>query len=254
VSELQLLDPANVSILFLGFLLGGILKGATGAGLPIIAIPVIASVFDIRVAVILVAFPNFFTNLWQIIKYRRENSQPRLTIKFAIAGSLGTAVGTVLLAFLPIAILSLFAALTIIFYVALRLRRPSFKLPLITAIRWSYPVGIVAGLLQGALGLSAPVSITFLHSVQLGREAFIISISVFFAVVSLVQVPLQFLLGVSNLTIVLLGLLALIPSLIGLPIGDRIGKRMKAATFDRLIVVLLLALAVKISFDAIVAL
>jgi len=31
VSELQLLAPVNVSILFVGFLLGGILKGATGA-------------------------------------------------------------------------------------------------------------------------------------------------------------------------------------------------------------------------------
>lgn len=251
--ELQLSDPVNVAILFVGLLLGGILKGATGAGLPIIAVPVIASVYDIRVAVILLVVPNFFSNLWQIIKYRSDNHEPVLTRNFAIAGGLGAAFGTVLLAFLPLAMLSLLAAFTIILYVVLRLIRPSFKLPLSTANRWVYPIGVIAGSLQGALGLSAPISITFLHSIQLGRETFIITISVFFAMMSLIQVPVQLFLGLTTVTLALMSLFALIPILIGLPIGDQIGKRMNAATFDKIILSLLVVLAIKICVDAIAA-
>jgi len=253
MSELQLSDPVNIAILFVGLLLGGVLKGATGAGLPIIAIPVIASVFDIRVAVVLLAIPNFFTNLWQIILYRRHNTEPVFTRNFAIAGGLGAALGTSALAFMPLAMLSFLTASTIILYVVLRVKRPSFKLPLRTASRWVYPVGVVAGVLQGALGLSAPLSITFVHSIQLGREIFIITISVFFAVMSVIQVPVQIWLGLSKPSIVLLGLLALIPCLIGLPIGDYIGKRMNAAVFDKVILALLVVLAIKICIDAIAA-
>ena len=37
----------------MGLFLGAVLKGATGAGLPIVAIPTIAGFYDVRVAVVL---------------------------------------------------------------------------------------------------------------------------------------------------------------------------------------------------------
>lgn len=246
----QLSDPTSIAILCFGLFLGGVLKGATGAGLPIIAIPFIASVFDIRVAVVVLVVPNFFINLWQMFKFRSSNTQPELSRNFAFAGFLGAGIGTVLLAFLPVTVLGLLAAVTVLAYVVLRIAKPTFKLSLAVAKRFVYPVGIVAGSLQGALGLSSPLSITFMHSIKLERETFIYSISVFFAVLSLMQLPVQLWFGLSTVKLALLSTLALIPMLIGLYVGDYFGKRMKPALFDATILCLLVIVALKLIFDA----
>lgn len=251
MTELHLSDPGSFALLCLGLMLGGVLKGATGAGLPVIAVPVIASVFDIRFAVILLVVPNFFTNLWQIIQYRCDNDEPVLTRNFAIAGAVGSGLGTLLLAYLPLAVLSLLAACTVVFYVLLRLLKPSFKLAIGTAKRWVYPVGVAAGSLQGALGISSPISITFLHSIRLRRETFIFTVSVFFAMMSVIQVPVQLWLGLTTVKFAFLSTLALLPILIGLPIGNWFGKRMNAAAFDITILCLLVILAIKMSLDAV---
>lgn len=246
-------ELSSLVVLAAGLLLGGVLKGATGAGLPIIAVPFTASVFDIRFAVILLVVPIFFSNLWQIVKYRNSNIEPVLTRRFALAGALGAGLGTGLLAALSLAVLNLLAASIVVVYVLLRLIQPSFKLPVESATRLAYPVGTVAGSLQGALGLSAPVSVTFIHSVKLGREPFIFTMSAYFAVMSIVQVPVQLWLNLTSLKLILLSFLAIIPILIGLPIGERIGKHMSAEAFDRTIFVLLIVLAMKLIFDGVSA-
>lgn len=249
MSEIALADPLSLIVLFLGLMCGAILKGATGAGLPIFAIPAIASVFDIRVAVILLTVPNFFTNLWQIIQYRGANTEPAFTANFAIAGAIGAGVGTFLLAWLPLAVLSFMAAAAVIAYVLLRVLRPSFKVPLETAKRVVFPVGSIAGALQGALGLSSPISITFMHSIKLPREQFILTMSVYFAMMSVIQVPVQLMLGLSSFNLAAMSLLALLPILVGLPVGTWVGKRMNAAAFDKTILCVLIILALKMIFD-----
>jgi uncharacterized membrane protein YfcA len=44
----MIFDPITIVAIFLAFALGGVLKGATGAGAPIITIPVIAAFYDHR--------------------------------------------------------------------------------------------------------------------------------------------------------------------------------------------------------------
>lgn len=244
-------EPGLVELAFLcaGLLLGAVLKGATGAGLPIIAVPFIASIFDIRFAVILLVLPNLLTNAWQILKYWRHNTQPLLCWRFAIAGAVGAGIGTAALAILSVPALSMLAVFVIVAYIMLRLFQPHFKVSSEQALRWVYPVGSVAGVLQGAIGLSSPISITFMHSTRQTRETFIFIMSVYFAVMSVVQIPTQIVLGLTNWKLLALSLLAMIPIGIGLPIGDWIGKRMSSAVFDVTILILLAALAVKISSD-----
>lgn len=254
VSDQMLTDPLNLAILFVGLMLAGVLKGAAGAGVAIIAIPVVASVYDIRVAVVLMVLPNFFTNLWQIIGYWKHNTEPAITYKFAACGAIGAGLGTALLAVLPISALGFLAASMVLIYVALRLAKGNFRIPVAVAHKWVYVVGTFAGSLQGAMGLSAPVSITFMHSMQLGRDTFIFAMSVFFAMMSVMQFPVQIGLGLTSVKFSLFSMLAMIPILIGLPIGSWIGRRMNAATFDKTILCLLIVLALKMINDSLAAL
>ena len=59
-------DPLIIIAILVAFSLGGILKGATGAGAPIITIPVIAAFYDVRIAVIIMVIPNLLTNIGQL--------------------------------------------------------------------------------------------------------------------------------------------------------------------------------------------
>lgn len=243
-------DPSTLAILSIGLFFGAVLKGATGVGLPLIAIPTIAAVYDVRIAVVMLVIPNFCTNFWQIRKLREHNLDSNFARNFALSGIVGAGVGTVLLAFLPLTILNGIIALIVIAYIALRLLRPEFDLSTSVMRKWEMVAGSSAGLLQGAVGLSAPITITFLHSCRLPRQTFIFIASLFFASMSLIQLPLQLALGLMTQDLIILSILALIPIWIGLPVGERIGRKLSPAVFDRTILILLGLLAVKMLADA----
>ena len=57
---------------FLSLGSGGILKGATGAGAPIIAVLDLAILFDVPTAMPIFSLPNLFANISQAWTFRRE--------------------------------------------------------------------------------------------------------------------------------------------------------------------------------------
>ena len=46
--------------------LGGILKGATGAGAPVLAVPALVLMFDVHFAILIMIVPNIVTNSFQV--------------------------------------------------------------------------------------------------------------------------------------------------------------------------------------------
>jgi len=254
LSSLQLNDPTGLLIIFVGLLIGSIIKGATGAGLPIVAIPTIAAVYDVRVAVVLLVVPNLITNSWQIYKYKSYNLDNYFARNFAIAGFIGAGIGTLLLAYLPLGVLNILIAVIVFSYVVRRLLRPEFQLAMKTMQRWVFVMGTSAGVLQGAIGLSAPITITFLHAGKLPRNTFVFVASLFFAVMCLIQLPLQLALGLMTWKLAVLSTLVLIPIIIGLPVGEHIGRKISSVVFDRLILLLLTVLATKMLVEAMLTL
>lgn len=242
---ISLSDPFGLAAIALGLFLGGILKGATGAGMPVLAVPVIAAFYDVRVAVVVLVIPNLLTNLWQVNKYRRENRHPVFTRRFAVWGFLGAGLGTVMLVKLPLAALNIMLALIILGYVGLRLARPAFRLPMTHAVRFAGIAGFCGGVLQGAVGLSAPIALSFTNAIRFERVVFIFTISVFFAALCLAQIPLQIWFGVLTLDVAMVSAVALVPLFAGLPLGDFLGKRMNDRVFDRAILILLTLLALR---------
>ena len=219
--------------------------------MPVIAIPFIAAFYDVRFAVALMVIPNFVTNLWQIKNYRIHDLDNNLATTFAISGIVGAGIGTLLLAYLPMTLLELLIAFIVFMYIILKFRSPEFHLPMHTILKWAGPSGTCAGVLQGAIGLSAPIAITFLHAARLPRPTFIYVVSLFFAGMCIIQLPLQAILGLMTWEIATLSIIALIPIAIGLPIGEWIGKKLSPVVFDRLILALLTVLACKMLFDAV---
>ncbi len=229
---------------------GGVLKGATGAGAPILAVPALAAFFDVRFAVIVMLVPNVSTNIFQAWRFRDDMPEWGLMVPLIIGGMIGVAFGTLALKGFSTETLSLVMAGAVFFYVGLRLAKPHWRLGMALARRLAFPAGLAAGALQGAAGLSAPVSITFLNAMGMKRESFIAGISAFFACFTAVQIVTVALNGLYRPHEIFYSIFALLPVSLAMPLGARLAKRISPATLDRVILATLCVIALKLVGDA----
>lgn len=241
-------DPVIIVAIFIAFALGGILKGATGAGAPIVTIPVMAAFYDVRIAVIIMVIPNLLTNIGQLYQFRKTILPRFFTISFALGGGVGAFLGTILLVNLPIKILTLSVASIVIIYILLKLIVPSWKLNYIKAKKLVFLMGAGGGILQGSAGLSAPISITFLNSMKLERNQFIPTISVYFGVMSIFQMPTLYYYDFLNLETIIMSCISTIVLMAFMPFGSWIAKSVSKDSFDKITLILLGFIALRIIY------
>ena len=241
-------DPVIIVAIFIAFALGGILKGATGAGAPIVTIPVMAAFYDVRIAVIIMVIPNLLTNIGQLYQFRKTILPRFFTISFALGGGIGAFLGTILLVNLPIKILTLSVASIVIIYILLKLIVPSWKLNYIKAKKLVFLMGAGGGILQGSAGLSAPISITFLNSMKLERNQFIPTISVYFGVMSIFQMPTLYFYDFLNLETIIMSCISTIVLMAFMPFGSWIAKSVSKDSFDKITLILLGFIALRIIY------
>lgn len=240
-----------ILIVIIGFVLGGILKGATGVGAPLIAVPLLAAAVDVRFAIVVFSIPNLVPNIWQVWAYRRTLLPAGFIARFVISGMAGGALGTWLLAQIHTDWLVLGVAGALVLYIVLRLARPGWVLGYERARGLAPIAGGLAGLMQTAAGLSAPVSITFLNAMRLRRETFMPTASAFFVGLGVVQLPLLIRFGLLDGKMAVLSAGALVPLVAGMPVGAWLGRRMSPVLFDRIILGVLSILAAKLLWDGV---
>jgi uncharacterized protein len=240
----------EVLVVVLCLAVGGVLKGATGAGAPILAVPALTAMFDVRFAIVVLCMPNLLTNAWQAWRFR-EHLPPGPFTAFLVGGGIvGVCLGTWVLSIVPVDKLSFLVALAVGFYVVMRLAKPHWKIEMAQASRLALPVGLAAGFLQGTAGLSAPISLTFLNAVRPERPTFVAVISLLFTAFGAVQTVALSASGLISRTDFAYSILALAPIWAAMPLGVFLAKRLSPAAFDRFILVILSALALKLLIDA----
>lgn len=238
-----------IIIVGIAFALGGILKGATGVGAPLLAVPLLALMFNLPFAIAIFTFPNVLPNIWQSWAYRKDRLPPGFVVSFTLAGGLGAAIGTFVLTRTAPETLSLGLACIILVYVVFRLINPSWGLGFRLGMWLSAPAGLIAGILQAAAGLSAPVSITFLNALHLERGQFISTISMFFVSLGLVQIPMLISYGYLTPANILLSLAALVPLVAGMPLGSLLARHISRERFNQILLVILTVLSVKLMLE-----
>lgn len=241
------MDFQSIVVMALALAAGAVVKGATGMGLPLVALPVLTAVFGLQHAVGLMTIPLIVTNVWQVWRFRGEARAPQLGFMpwFLVAGAVGIGIGTWALTTLPERVLVLGLGIILLAYVALRMATPHWSLSLAMARKLGPLAGVAGGAMQGATGISAPVGVTFIHSMNLDRTAHIYAVSAMFLTFSIVQLPALWAAGVMQPLWMVQGLLALIPILLFMPIGQWISGRLSRSAFDRMILIFLGAMGIK---------
>lgn len=244
-------DPVALITIIAALALGGLLKGVIGMGAPVVAVPIMSAFIDVRLAVVIMVVPNLVTNLWQLWAFRHALLRGWFTPVNTIASGVGAIIGTWFLVGLPVDVLTICVAGAVIAYVALRLFHPDFALSMSVAQYLAAPAGIAAGILQGAAGISAPVSVSFLNAIKINRETFIATISAGFVGMSLIQVPMLVGYGFLNLKVAAVGILCLIPLFLFMRLGGLLAQNFSPAIFDRAILIVLSLLATRLIWSVI---
>lgn len=245
-------DYGAWAAVFLAIAAGGFLKGATGAGAPVVGVPVLVLLFDVQMAVAIMAVPNLVSNLWQGWQHRARALPARFTWRFALIAGVGAFVGSVMLASLPPDALLIGVALAVFAYIGFRLAMPDWILGLTPAIRLTPPVAAAAGVLQGATGLAAPVILTFFNAMQLARPVFIATISISFGLMALAQIPPLWFFGILTPERAVMSTAAVLPLLLAMPLGAYAARHVPARVFDRMILALLALIALRMLWRALI--
>jgi len=243
-------DPGAIAAIFGALFLGGILKGATGAGLPVVAVPVMVLFVELPVAISVIAVVNLTTNTTQGWRYRNQHTDRRFSMTFAAGCGLGTVFGTIVLASAPPSALLLTLAVVVLIYIVFRLSSPNWVLERGRGRQLAAPLGTLAGVLQGATGISAPVTLTFLNALGLTRPEFIATVTAAFTAMALPQVITLWVYDLIDIERLVLGLSASLVVFAGMPVGAFLARRFGDRIFDRVILALLAAISVRLIYGA----
>ena len=241
------LSIETAAIIFVALLIGAITKGVTGFGLPVVAVPLLSGILGVERAVVIMVIPTMVSNAWLLWAYRGAAVGAwRHLPGFLAVAAVGTVAGTSLLAALSGRTLALILAAWLGAYLLTQVFRSGLGVPQ----RWrrplSWPVGFAAGLAQGSMGVPGPIVATWFHALRLEPTVYVFCVCTVFCAGSLVQTASLSGFGLWTGERIAEGLLALIPTVIGTPIGIALGRMMDARVFNWCLLGLLAAVEVRL--------
>lgn len=242
------MDTTAFVVIFLALALGALAKAITGLGLPLIAIPIISVWLGVETAVVILALPTAVTNLWVMWSLREGRHEFRGLWPLYVTSGVGAVVGTYVLTSISDRAITLSVAMIVFGFIALRLLQPDFQLDRGLFRRFAAPVGTLIGVVHGATGISGPLVATYVAAAKAPRVPHVFLVSAVFQVVTTVQLTTMIALGLFDRDRTIGTLLALIPVALVTPLGLQFGRRVRPETFQRLLLVLLAAVGLRLLY------
>jgi hypothetical protein len=239
-------SATELVIVLTAIVVGSTIKAVTGMGLPVIAIPVAALFVSLEDAIVVIAFPNLLANATLAARERAHWPETRDLPTLLVAGVIGAVFGTLLFVSVSEEPLMVALILVIVGYIVIFFAHPDLRTTPERSRRLAPGVGALAGLFQGAIGISGPIVGTWIHSYRLERGAHVLSVTVLFFASGLAQFSI--LVAHGDLSgRVAATLLACIPVLAVIPIGSRLRHRLSGRAFDLAIIGILSVSAVALT-------
>lgn len=222
------------------FLVAGLVKGFTGVGLPMVAIPLLSLMINPATAITIIVGPAAASNVVQSL---RGGYLPSLVRRF---WSLCLALIVVIGATTPIIIgldtsaLLLFIGSVVSIASLVQLVQPSFRVPRKREGIWNPVAGVIGGLICGGANLHGGTMAMYFLAVGLERDRLVAAIGMVFVVGALPIYAAFFSSGILTKDILWLTALALIPALAGQWCGAFFRQFVPHEKFRRIIVIFFL--------------
>jgi uncharacterized membrane protein YfcA len=234
------------------FLLGGTIKGMTGLGLVTISLGLLAATLDLTTAMALLIFPALSTNIWQSLVGKNCTALFKRIWMFLFFASMTIWFGSIVLVSAnPSTLLILLGSLIIVyssldlFGIRLSISPQNEKL--------AGPIfGIANGILAGMTGSFVVPGVMYLQAIGLSRDQLVQAMGMLF---TLSTISLAFALNKNNFLtaeLTMTSAFAVIPSMIGLIIGQQIRKSLSKTRFRKIFLVSIFILGVVIILNSVI--
>jgi uncharacterized membrane protein YfcA len=216
---------------------GGLVKGLVGLGLPQVGVPLLTLAIGLKQSVGLLVLPMIATNLAQSLDRKLFLPVARrfivlLAIMFCVAIISSRALDVV-----PERVLAGVIGAAVIIFPTIAYLRPRFRIARAHE-RWTGAIaGAAGGILGGIAGLPGPPLIIYLACLGLGKEEFVVAVSLMFltASVGLALGLIGF--GTTSPTELALSGAACLPVFAGMWLGAGTRLRMSEQAFARVVLV-----------------
>ncbi|MGD1925779.1 MAG: sulfite exporter TauE/SafE family protein [Paracoccaceae bacterium] len=228
----------------LTYMLAGLVKGAMGFGLPIVAIALLPMFVPVDTALALNAIVVIATNVNQIVQGGQYRDGLSVAWPLVLGMALAIPPTAILAAGLSADTLLLIVGVSVLIFIAISLVNPALSVPQV----WRRPAGLGFGLLGGIVGAltSAPAAALapYMIALHLPRPVYITALGYLltgFGVIVALSYASVDILHASHV----LPALASVPiAIAGMWIGDRWARRLANETFRRAVLALLAVLAI----------
>lgn len=225
------------------FVVGGMVKGLLGVGLPLVTVPLLALVIPSPKAIALMVMPIVLSNLWQSAVGGHTRSAFKRFASLLVPMVILTAITARLTLDLPVKTLNMLVAGAVLIAVGMIAWQPQLHVAAHVERRWGALVGVLTGILGGISSLMGPFLISYLVALRLPREVFVGSISLIYLAGAAPLYLVMALSGVLGWTEMAASTLALAPMALGMLGGTRLRQHVSEALFRKLMLLFLAGVA-----------
>jgi len=241
-----------IAIIASTFVLAGMVKGVIGMGLPTVAMGLLALVMPPVQAAALLVVPSLVTNVWQLVAGPSFIALIKRFSIMMVAICVGTFAGIGLLTSSAGAIATAALGAVLAVYGVVGLISARFVASP-RSERWFSPIiGLITGVLTGATGVFVIPAVPYFNSLGLEKEDLIQTLGLSFTVSTLALAVGLIATGQFKAPVAISSMLAVLPALGGMFLGQRVRNRLNAEVFRRWFFVGLLVLGTYMVVRAIV--
>jgi len=236
------LPALTITAVLVIYLMGGISKGATGFGLPLVTVSMLPFFIPIDLTLVLNTLVVFPLNIVQIMQagVLRETLRRFWPVLIAIAA--GVPVGAALVASVDPDRLVLFVGFFVMLFCVLTFREPKLGIAPRYERGAGGAFGLVAGVLSALTTTHGPPLVVYLVGLKVERRILVGALGLFLLTASFFVSAAYMTIGIVDRERFIFAVLCVVPCVLGMVIGNWLAGRVSQARFRQIVLALLFLL------------
>lgn len=217
----------------LAFAAAGFVKGVVGMGLPTVAIGLLSIVMPPVAAATILLIPSLITNVWQLLAGPEFAMLAKRFAGMLLSVCAGTFMGIGVLTGPSSSTATMALGAVLVVYGLFGLFGRAFSVP--ARVEWwlSPVVGLITGAIAGATGLFVVPLVPYLNSLGLAKDSLIQALGLSFTASTIALAAALAFKDQYEAPMIWNSLLAVLPALAGMYIGQRVRDKMHPLVFRR---------------------
>ena len=229
-------------------LFAGLIHGTLGLGFPMVATPMLATMMDVRSAILITLLPTMAVNIASIANNKSSLASTRPFLPLVLFALLGSIVGASVLAVTDPAPFRIVLAALILLYLWYGIRVPKQWLMKNSMLAMAI-FGLIAGVSAGTTNVMVAILIIYFISLDTPRSTLVPALNSCFLVGKMSQIVVLAIAGLVSARLMLETAPLAVAAVIALLLGQRLQPRIQVNTYQAILRKLLLLLAIVLIYQ-----